>query len=106
MRSILMLAALLAGSAAQAQNVDTGVPVTASGTTTTQQPSAAPNLPPMVDTRGLSVSITGQEVTTTKKAGTAGVTTYVTESPLGTTRTEVYEGSGGTRSSSSFRPRD
>jgi hypothetical protein len=106
MRSILILAVLLPAGAALAQNVDTGVPVSASGTTPTQQPSAAPNLPPMVDTRGISVSVTGSEVTTTKKAGTDGVTTYVTETPLGTTRTEVYEGSGGTRTSSSFRARD
>jgi glucose/arabinose dehydrogenase len=103
MRSILIVAVLLASGAAPAQNVDTSVPLTASPAATTQQP-AAPNMPPMADTTGLSVSVSGSEVTTTKKAGSDGVTTYVTESPFGTTRTEVYQGSGGTRVDTSFVP--
>ena len=104
MRSFLLLAALLAGAgSALAQNVNTGIPVTASGGSATTTEPAAP--PAMVDTRGVSVSVTGAEVTATKKAGTDGVTTYVTEGPLGTTKTEVYEGSGGTRTNSTFSPR-
>src|SRR4051812_46021968 len=107
-RSFLILATIVAGAgSALAQNASTGIPVSASGTQTTVTPQAGPsNVPAMVDTRGVSVSVTGSEVTATKKAGTAGVTTYVTEGPLGTTRTEVYEGTGGTRTNSTFVPRD
>jgi hypothetical protein len=58
-----------------------------------------------VDTVGASVSVSGSEVTTTKRAGSNNVTTYVTESPQGTTTTRVYDGSGGTRQTSTFTPR-
>jgi hypothetical protein len=86
MRSFLILAAILAGAtAAMAQNADTSA-----------------NAPPIVNTTGNSVSVSGMEVTTTKKAGTAGVTTYTTEGPRGTMKTNVYEGSGGTRVDSSY----
>jgi hypothetical protein len=85
MRSFLILAAILAGAtAAMAQNADTSANA------------------PAVNTTGNSVSVTGMEVTTTKKAGTAGVTTYTTEGPRGTMKTNVYEGSGGTRVDSSY----
>ena len=107
MRSFLVLAALLASAgAAMAQNVSTGIPVSATGAPPTpSQPVGPANLPPMVDTRGVSVAVTGSEVTATKKAGTDGVTRYVTEGPLGTTKTEVYEGTGGTRTDTTFTPR-
>ena len=108
MKSFLILAAILAGPVpAMAQNVDTtGISVTASGMqgTTTQKAETA-NVPVMVNTTGNSVSVTGMEVTTTKKAGTAGVTTYTTETPRGTMKTNVYEGSGGTKVDSSYRRR-
>jgi hypothetical protein len=108
MRSFLILAAILAGAAtAMAQNVNTtGVPVTASGIQgTTPQTAENANAPAIVNTTGNSVSVTGMEVTTTKKAGTAGVTTYTTEGPRGTTKIDVYEGSGGTKVDSSFHRR-
>jgi hypothetical protein len=107
MKSVLVLATLLAcAGAAMAQNVSTGIPVAASGAPpTASQPGGSANMPPMVDTRGVSVAVSGSEVTATKKAGTDGVTTYVTEGPLGTTKTEVYEGTGGTRTNSTFIPR-
>jgi hypothetical protein len=107
MRSFLVLAAILAGTgAAVAQSVNTtGVPVTASGMQGTTPQTAETANAPAVNTTGNSVSVTGMEVTTTKKAGTAGVTTYTTETPRGTMKTNVYEGSGGTKVDSSFQRR-
>jgi hypothetical protein len=58
-----------------------------------------------VNTTGLSASVSGNEITTTKSAGTNNVTTYVTEGPRGTTYTKVYNGSGGTKYDTTFVPR-
>jgi len=55
-----------------------------------------------VDTTGVSVSVSGNEVTTTKRAGTANVATSVTVTPYGVFRTDTYEGSGRTNSVSTY----
>src|SRR5260221_13080461 len=92
-RSFLILATIVAGAgSALAQNASTGIPVSASGTQTTVTPQAGPsNVPAMVDTRGVTVSVTASNATANKKTGTAGVATHGTTGPLATTRATALE---------------